>query len=177
MSRKSKIAIIMILLVGGASYIYTAPYAGNAGLSRMPGVRIGGALSVAPEDFSSFNDVGTNLIMKLDGFPPFVVYLAYIGTSEGVITGTRPDGGYWPQRVREGRNEGWLRIGDETFAMQATEILGDDRLPMLELWSPRAAESRRAIAQAAGESVPVRDRSLNGSEPQLLPEIFLWTPR
>ena len=180
MSRKSniaKIAIIMILLVGGASYIYTAPYAGNAGLSRMPGVRIGGTLTVAPEDFSSFNNVGTNLIMKLDGFPPFVVYLAYIGTPEGVITGTRPDGGYWPQRVREGRNEGWLRIGDETFAMQATEILGDERLPMLELWSPRAAESRRAIAQAAGESVPVRDRSLNGSEPQLLPEIFLWTPR
>jgi len=59
----------------------------------------------------------------------------------------------------------------------STEILGDDRLPMLELWSPRAAESRRAIAQAAGESVSVRDRSLNGSEPQLLPEIFLWTPR
>lgn len=143
----------------------------------MPGVRIGGTLTAAPEDFSSFNDVGTNLIMKLDGFPPFVVYLAYIGTPEGVITGTRPDGGYWPQRVREGRNEGWLRIGDETFAMQATEILGNDRLPMLELWSPRAAESRRAIALAAGESVPVRDRSLNGSEPQLLPEIFLWTPR
>lgn len=143
----------------------------------MPGVRIGGTLTAAPEDFSSFNDVGTNLIMKLDGFPPFVVYLAYIGTPEGVITGTRPDGGYWPQRVREGRNEGWLRIGDETFAMQATEILGNDRLPMLELWSPRAAESRRAIAQAAGESVPARGRSLNGSEPQLLPEIFLWTPR
>ncbi|MDC0221459.1 hypothetical protein OAL54_06930 [Gammaproteobacteria bacterium] len=171
------IAIIMVLVVSGTSYIYKAPYAGNAGLSRMPGVRIGGTLTAAPEDFSSFNDVGTNLIMKLDGFPPFVVYLAYIGTPEGVITGTRPDGGYWPQRVREGRNEGWLRIGDETFAMQATEILGDDRLPMLELWSPRAAESRRAIAQAAGESAPVRDRSLNGSEPQLLPEIFLWTPR
>ena len=112
----------------------------------MPGVRIGGTDTPAPEDFSSLNDLGTNLIMKLDGFPPFVVYLAYVGTPEGVITGTRPDGGYWPQRVREGRNEGWLRIGDETFAMQATEILGDARLPMIELWSPRAARSARAIA-------------------------------
>ena len=167
----------MVLVVSGTSYIYTAPYAGNAGLSRTPGVRIGGTPTAAPEDFSSLNDVGTNLIMKLDGFPPFVVYLAYVGTPGGVITGTRPDGGYWPQRVREGRNEGWLRIGDETFAMRATEILGDARLPMLELWSPRAARSARAIAQAAGETVPARDSAIGGSEPRLLTEIFLWTPR
>ena len=99
----------MVLVTGGTAYIYTAPYAGNSGFSRMPGVRIGGTLAPAPEDFSSLNDIGTNLIMKLDGFPPFVVYLAYIGTPEGVITGTRPDGGYWPQRVREGRN-GWEAI-------------------------------------------------------------------
>lgn len=171
------IALITGLVTGGASYIFTAPYAGNSGLSRMPGVRIGGTLTTAPEDFSSFNDIGTNLIMKLDGFPPFVVYLAYVGTPEGVITGTRPDGGYWPQRVREGRNEGWLRIGDETFAMQATEIHGDDRLPMLELWRPRAVRSARAIAQASGETVSTRDSSTEPSEPELLPEIFLWTPR
>ena len=87
------IALIAVLVAGGTSYIYTAPYAGNSGFSRMPGVRIGGTLAPAPEDFSSLNDIGTNLIMKLDGFPPFVVYLAYVGTPEGVITGTRPDGG------------------------------------------------------------------------------------
>ena len=171
------IAAVMVLVVGAASYVFTAPYAGNAGLSRMPGVRIGGTDTPAPKDFSSLNDLGTNLIMKLDGFPPFVVYLAYVGTPEGVITGTRPDGGYWPQRVREGRNEGWLRIGDETFAMQATEILGDARLPMIALWSPRAARSARAIAQAAGEIRPPRDVAVNRPEPPLLPEIFLWTPR
>ena len=180
MSKKPSIAVIaitMILVVGGTGYIYTAPYAGNAGLSRMPGVRIGGTPAVAPEDFSSLNDVGTNLIMKLDGFPPFVVYLAYVGTPEGVITGTRPDGGYWPQRVREGRNEGWLRIGEETFAMKATEILGDAKLPMLELWSPRAAISARAIAQASGETAPRTNNAVGGPESSLLPEIFLWTPR
>ena len=70
-----------------------------------------------------------------------MVYLAYVGTPEGVITVTRPDGGYWARRVREGRNEGWLRIGDETFAMQATEILGDARLPMLELWTSYRLDS------------------------------------
>ena len=177
MNKLLKITAIGVLLAGGMlSYIYTAPYAGNAGLSRMPGVRIGGNIVEPPDDFSVFNEVGTNLIMKLDGFPPFVVYLAYVGTSEGVITGTRPDGGYWPQRVRDGRNEGWLRIGDETFAMKATEILGDARLPMLELWRPRAARSARAIAQAAGTPPPTRSDRRN-SEPQLLPEIFLWTPR
>ena len=93
--RSTLLAISAFLVAGILSYIYTAPYAGNAGLSRMPGVRIGGALTPPPEDFSSLNDVGTNLIMKLDGFPPFVVYLAFLGTPEGVITGTRPDGGYW----------------------------------------------------------------------------------
>ena len=162
MNKLIKIIAIGLLLAGGTiSYIYTAPYSGNAGLSRMPGVRIGGNIVEPPDDFSIFNDVGTNLIMKLDGFPPFVVYLAYVGTPEGIITGTRPDGGYWPQRVRDGRNEGWLRIGDETFAMEATEILGDARLPMLELWRPRARESARAIAQAAGSAPPTSRNSSN----------------
>lgn len=176
--RSTLLAISAFLVAGILSYIYTAPYAGNAGLSRMPGVRIGGTLTPPPEDFSSLNDVGSNLIMKLDGFPPFVVYLAFLGTPEGVITGTRPDGGYWAKRVRDGGNEGWLRIGDETFAMKATEIRGDAKLPLIELWRPRAARSRRAIAEAAGESLPEAQVDGNkGSEAQLIPEIFLWTPR
>lgn len=168
---------LLLLIVGGLSYVYTAPYAGNAGLSRTPGVRIGGTLTPAPDDFSTLNDQGTNLIMKLDGFPPFVVYLAYYGTEQGVITATRPDGGYWPQRVREGRNNGWLRIGDETFAMQATEVLGDEKLPMLELWSPRAIASRQAIAEAAGEEIP--DLTGPNGAPLVLrnSEVFFWTPR
>jgi|TARA_B100000586_G_scaffold73126_1_gene51330 hypothetical protein len=101
--------------------------------------------------------------MKLSGFPPFVVYLSFVGTPEGVITATRPDGGYWARRVREGRNEGWLRIGDETYAMQATEILGDARIPMLELWSGR---TRMPMDIAVGGPDPLRDW-----------EVFFWTPR
>ena len=77
MNKLLKITAIGVLLAGGMlSYIYTAPYAGNAGLSRMPGVRIGGNIVEPPDDFSVFNEVGTNLLIKLDGFPPFVVYLA-----------------------------------------------------------------------------------------------------
>ena len=109
MNNKLNIAIIaatVVLLIGALSYVYTAPYAGNQGLSRTPGVRIGGTVTAPPRDFRSLNDAGGNLIMKLRGFPPFVVYLAYVGTPEGVITATRPDGGYWARRVREGRNEG-----------------------------------------------------------------------
>ena len=105
MNKLITIFAIGVLLVGVTmSYIYSAPYYGNADLSRMPGVRIGVNIVEPPDDFSIFNDVDTNLIMKLDGFPPFVVYLAYVGTQELVITGTRPNGGYWPQRVRDGRN-------------------------------------------------------------------------
>ena len=157
------IAAIVVLMTGALSYVYTAPYPGNEGLSRTPGVRIGGADTAPPRDFSSLNDVGGNLIMKLSGFPPFVVYLSFVGTPEGVITATRPDGGYWARRVREGRNEGWLRIGDETYAMQATEILGDARIPMLELWSGR---TRMPMDIAVGGPDPLREW-----------EVFFWTPR
>ena len=163
MNSKLNIAVIvtvMVLVIGVTGYVYTAPYTGNAGLSRMPGVRIGGTDTPVPRDFSSLNDAGTNLIMKLDGFPPFVVYLSYAGTPEGVITATRPDGGYWGRRVREGDGHGWLRIGDATYAMQATEVLGDARLPMLELYGGRP------LQMEGGGPEPLRDW-----------EVFFWTPR
>ena len=117
------IATGVLLLIGATSYVYTAPYAGNEGLQRTPGVRIGGTDTPAPNDFSTVNDVAGTLLMKQGGFPPLVIYLSYVGTPEGVITATRPDGGYWAQRVRDGKTDGWLRIGDATYEMRATEIL------------------------------------------------------
>jgi len=161
-----KIAVIttaVLLLVGVAAWASTAPYPGNEGLSRTPGVIIGGTDTPAPSDFSTVNDVGGTLMMKQSGFPPLVIYLSYVGTPDGVITATRPDGGYWARRVREGRTDGWLRIGDATYAMRATEILGDARLPMLELWS---AKSGMPMDIAVGGPDPLRDW-----------EVFLWTPR
>ncbi len=160
-----KIAVIttgVLLLVGVAAWASTAPYEGNEGLSRTPGVIIGGTDTPAPNDFSTVNDAGT-LLMKQSGFPPLVIYLSYVGTPEGVITATRPDGGYWARRVREGKTDGWLRIGDATYAMQATEILGDARLPMLELWSEKIG---MPMDIAVGGPDPLRDW-----------EVFLWTPR
>ncbi len=166
MNRILKIAVIttgVLLLIGVAGWVFTAPYAGNEGLQRTPGVRIGGTDTPAPNDFGTVNDVGVNLLMKLDGFPPFVVYLSYVGTPEGVITATRPDGGYWAQRVRDGNTDGWLRIGDARYAMRATEILGDARLPMLELYS--------------GKTGLPMDRAVGGPDPLRDWEAFLWTPR
>ena len=166
MNGKVKIAGIVtgvVLLVGVPSWVYTAPYAGNQGLQRTPGVIIGGTDTPAPNDFSTVNDVGTNLLMKQGGFPPFVIYLSYVGTPEGVITATRPDGGYWAQRVRDGNTDGWLRIGDARYAMRAMEILGDARLPMLELYS--------------GKTGLPMDRAVGGPDPLRDWEVFLWTPR
>ncbi len=166
MNGKLKIAGIaagVVLLIGATTYVYTAPYAGNQGIQRTPGVRIGGTDTPAPNDFSTVNDVGTNLLMKQSGFPPFVIYLSFVGTPEGVITATRPDGGYWARRVRDGKTEGWLRIGDARYAMRATEILGDARLPMLELYSAKTG-------------LPM-DRAVGGPDPLREWEVFLWTPR
>ncbi len=166
MNGKLKIAGIatgVVLVIGATSYVYTAPYAGNEGLQRTPGVRIGGTETPAPNDFSTVNDVGGNLLMKQGGFPPLVIYLSYVGTPEGVITATRPDGGYWAQRVRDGNTDGWLRIGEARYAMRATEILGDARLPMLELYS--------------GKTGLPMDRAVGGPDALRDWEVFLWTPR
>lgn len=154
-------AVALVLLV--VTWVFTAPYPGNSGWQRTPGVLIGGTNTPPPDDFTPLNDAGVNLIMKLAGFPPFVVYLSYVGTPEGVITATRPDGGYWAQRVRDGSGDGWLRIGDQTFAMRATEVLGDDRIPMLEAYSARTG-------------LPM-DRPVGGPDPVRDWEVFFWRPR
>ena len=157
------IVVGVVLLVGVAAWVFTAPYLGNTGLSRTPGVIIGGTLMPAPSDFTSLGrNVDGPLIMKLGGFPPFVVYLSYVGTPEGVITATRPDGGYWAPRVRDGTGDGWLRFGDETYAMHASEVLGDARLPMLEKW---------------GGGRPLDEEYTSGAELLRDWEVFFWTPR
>jgi len=156
---------VILLVILGATYVYTAPYPGNTGWQRTPGVRIGGEDAPPPADgdFSALNDVSTNLIMKMAGFPPFVVYLSFVGTPDGIITATRPDGGYWARRVREGSGDGWLRIGDQRFAMHATEVVGDARIPLLEQYS---AKTGMPMDVARGGPDPLRDW-----------EVFVWTPR
>jgi len=163
---KKKIAGIatgVVLLISVTSYVFTAPYPGNTGLQRTPGVRIGGTLTPAPSDFTPLNDLRGPLKMKQSGFPPFVIYLSYVGTPEGVITATRPDGGYWAQRVRDGTTDGLLRIGDATYEMRATEVLGDARRPMLERYSARTG---MPLNRAVGGPDPLRDW-----------EVFFWAPR
>jgi hypothetical protein len=156
-------AIAVVLLAGMTGWVSTAPYLGNEGLSRTPGVIIGGTDTPAPSDFTTLNAARGPLIMKLAGFPPFVVYLSYAGTPEGVITATRPDGGYWARRVRTGTGDGWLRFGDETYPMRATEVVGDARIPLLEEWSARTG-------------MPM-DTPVGGPEPLRDWEVFVWTPR
>jgi hypothetical protein len=165
MSKRRSIGIgaATALVIVGTAYVFAAPYPGNTGWQRTPGVRIGGTDASTPDDFTPLNDVGVNLVMKPAGFPPFVVYLSYVGTPDGVITATRPDGGYWAQRVRDGTGDGWLRIGDETFAMRATEVLGEDRIPMLEAYSARTG-------------LPM-DIPMGGPDPVRDWEVFFWTPR
>jgi hypothetical protein len=153
------IAIGVILLVGIIGWVATAPYAGNTGLQRAPGVILGGTPTPAPNNFSALGDRG-RMMMKLDGFPPMVIYLTYATTPGGVVSATRPDGGYWARRVREGTGDGWLRFGDETYAMRATEVLGDARLPMLELYGGRP------LQMEGGGPEPLRDW-----------EVFFWTAR
>ncbi len=164
---KGKIAGIaagVVLIAGVLGWMFTAPYLSNQGLGRTPGIIIGGTLTPALDDFSTLNDYRGPLLMKQSGFPPFVVHLSFVGTEDGIITATRPDGGYWAQRVRDRGGDGYLRIGDQTFAMEAFEILDENRIPMMAQW---AARSGRSLDEPLYE----------GSEPLREWEVFFWRPR
>jgi len=166
--RKGEIAGIsvgMVLLAALSGWVFTAPYLGNQGMSRTPGIILGGTLTETPDDFTSLNEtVQGPLLMKQSGFPPFVNYLSWVGTSEGVITATRPDGGLWAQRVRDRGGDGFLRIGDETFRMEAFEIMGEERLEMMAQWAGKAGRS-------------LDEPLYPGSEPLNEWEVFFWRPR
>ncbi|MDE0731717.1 MAG: hypothetical protein OSB72_01530 [Gammaproteobacteria bacterium] len=155
----------MVILAGILSWVVTAPYLGNTGLARTPGIILGGTITDAPSDFSPLNEsVRGPMLMKQSGFPPFVNYLSWVGTPDGVISATRPDNGYWARRVRERGGDGWLRIGDATYAMEATEIMGEERIAMMSQW---AGKSGRTLDEPLYE----------GSEPLRDWKVFFWTPR
>ena len=82
---------------------------------------------------------------------------------EGIITATRPDGGYWAQRIRDGQPDARFRIGDAVYEVTAREITGDARIPYLEKWS---AKGGMPMDIAVGGPDPLRDW-----------EVFLWTAR
>lgn len=158
-------AVGVVLVAGILGWMFTAPYLSNQGLGRTPGVIIGGTLTPPLDDFTVLNgQIRTPVLMKPTGFPPFVNYLSWVALPNGIITATRPDGGLWAKRARERGGAGWLRLGDQTFAMQSTEIFGDERIAMMELW---AAKAGRTLDQPL----------YPGSEPLREWEVFFWTPR
>lgn len=118
-TRRAAMALGLALLLGFTYYVFTAPY------MRFPGVRIGGQLTPPPADWSTVNGEKVALL-KLEGFPPFVIHVWNVGEAGGIITATRPDGGYWADRVRSNPN-GWMRLGDRTYAVAAKEVVGVGR--------------------------------------------------
>ena len=166
MGKRKAAGILAGVIIFGAllAWVSTAPYLSNQGLGRTPGIIIGGTPTEAPGDFTPLNEsIRGPMFMKQSGFPPFVNYLSWVGTPEGVITATRPDGGLWAQRVRDRGGDGWLRIGEATYAMEAVEIFGDERITMLEQWS---AKSGRAMDTPGGGPDPLRDW-----------EVFFWSAK
>ena len=144
-------------------YVYTAPF----NYQRLPGVRIGGQLTQHPTNWNTINTDGA-AYMKMEGFPPMVVKVFYATDEGGIITATRPDNGYWASRVRVNQN-GWVRFDEETYALQATEIFGDARLPMLEAYGANNGMQMRYDFE--GEVV------VGQNEPLYTWEVFYWTTR
>ena len=152
------IAFLAVLVIAATTYIFVTPY------NRIAGIRIGGTITMAPADFTTAfkRTVG---IIKTGGFPPFVVHVSLVPFKGGFITSTRPDGGYWSERARVAPN-GYVRHGDSTFAMKATEVLGEAKKPYLEAMFGPDLSRRLSGGVIIGESEPVGEWQL-----------FLWTPR
>lgn len=137
MNNKEMLAVVLLaaFAAGLFGWMFTAPYLGNEGLARTPGIIIGGTPTAPPNDFTTLTPPPPYpLMMKQGGFPPFVTYLSWVGTEDGIITATQPDGAYWAQRVRDQGGEGWLRVGDSTYEMEAVEIFGEERIEMMTQW-------------------------------------------
>lgn len=160
-TRPIALTVCLVLALGFAYYVFTAPY------TRFPGVRIGGQLTAAPSDWSAVNDVRV-VLLKLAGFPPFVIHVWYVAEGGGIITATRPDNGYWARRVRS-NPDGWLRIGDRTYALSGKEVLGEARIPYLEKYG---AKYKMPMGyDFTGEIIP------GANEPLHTWEVFYWTAR
>jgi hypothetical protein len=151
-------ALAAVLVVAATTYVFTAPY------TRIAGVRIGGKMTPPPADFTAAFQRNVGLI-KTGGFPPFVVHVLLVPFKGGFVTATRPDGGYWSKRA-SAAPDGYVRTGDTTLAMRATEILGEDRLPYLREWGGPDLDRRLSGGVIVGVSEPLRDF-----------QVFLWTPR
>jgi hypothetical protein len=159
-SRKSiaGIAFAAILLVAATVYVFATPY------NRIAGVRIGGTLTPPPEDFTTAypRTIG---MLKTGGVPPFVVHVSLVPFKGGFITSTRPDGGYWAKRARIAP-DGYVRHGNSTFAMKATEVLGDAKKPYIQAMYGPDLNRRLSGGVIIGLSEPVGEW-----------QVFLWTPR
>ena len=97
MSRLKIIGSVLGIILASAVvfYVYTAPF----NYQRLPGVRIGGQLTQHPTNWNTI-DVDGVVYLKMEGFPPVVVKVFYASDEDGIITATRPDNGYWANRVR-----------------------------------------------------------------------------
>jgi hypothetical protein len=152
------IAFIVVLVVAATTYVFVTPY------NRTAGIRIGGTITAPPADFTTAFKRGTGQI-KTGGFPPFVVNVSLVPFKEGFITSTRPDGGYWSKRAKLAPN-GYVRHGNSTFAMKATEVVGEAKKPYLQAMFGPDLNRRLSGGVIIGESEPVGEWQL-----------FLWTPR
>jgi hypothetical protein len=158
-AKQAGIALGTLLAVAAVVFVFVTPY------NRTPGVRLGGTLSGAPTDWRLVNDMQL-MQLKPAGLPPFVVNVWYVGTADGVITATRPDGGYWGRRVRANPNAR-VRIGDVAYEVTARQVLEHDE---------RRAMLSRYVDKYGLEDVPgMRLEDLaNPSRPW---EVFFWTAR
>jgi len=148
----------VLLVVAATAYVFLTPY------NRTAGVRIGGTITPPPADFTTAFKRSTGQI-KTGGFPPFVVNVSLVPVKEGFVTSSRPDGGYWTKRARIAP-DGYVRSGDTTFAMRATEVTGDARKPYLQAMFGPDLSRRLSGGVIIGESEPVGEW-----------QVFLWTPR
>lgn len=157
--RVAGIAIGAIAVIAGVTLVFVLPH------NRTPGVRLGRVETPAPDDWRTVNDE-TLMQLKTGGFPPFVVNIWYIGTEDGVITATRPDGGFWGNQTRANPNAR-IRIGDAAYDVTAREVLEpQERSEMLASYV-----DKYNLHDVPGMTLA------DLADPALPWEVFFWTAR
>ena len=66
--------------------------------------------------------------------------------------------------MRDRGGDGWLRIGQATYTMEASEIFGNERIAMMEQWAARVG-------------MTIDDSLYEGAAPLRDFEVFFWKPR
>jgi hypothetical protein len=118
---------------------------GCAPMGQTPGLRLGGTEAPAPTSFEFVKDHEEIQLEARGAVFPRVVNIWGVGTSKALYVWGDPDSG-WVRRVAERPDEVRVRIGDQTFELQAGKVTDNaEKLRVVAGYQAKYGEDLDAI--------------------------------